>query len=332
MKIFSCFFLCFSVVSLNNISADGGLVPSPSHYVYEGDQIGIVKWSNSTEELILRVEFHGDVNDFAWIVPLPAEPAVDSVSTDIFYQLRDYSRPLYKRRGSGCNDDYIFGWGRYEDDEGEFNDGVEEVGSGTVGVLEYLILLADDPSALADYLTEHGYEYPSGATSIFNYYISKDWKYFFCSRVDTSLVNGSNGYYYGYLGIKFTFTTSMPVYPLKITSLSYEEGDVTLYSFLPYKATFTDAKLKFAKKITDVGEISEYFPAIAEFIDEGCFLTKLARHFSKDELDDISIEQASDNEEYREVIFYSGIPLDTLFFAFIIPVYLVRRRKRRKNG
>jgi len=302
----------------SNLFGDGGIFPPPGYYIRENSQVAILKYDNGKEDLILDVKISGNARDFAWVIPVPGLPSIDSVDARLFYKLQDYTRPIYKQRGWGCSESPLGIWGGLgKEDRGEPTD-VREVGAGVIGKFAYKILEAHSPSALYDYLTEHGYEYVDEATSILEYYIDKDWNYFVVARADTSATH-----YYSEIGVKLSFDCTSPVYPMKITSLSGDDLDLILYVIAGHRMTFEGAILKFAGPISPTS-----LEGYSDILDKAYFLTKLTKGFSKDELADIVLERAPNDNAYREVIFYS-YSADPLIFAALVAFIIFKRRQRR---
>lgn len=304
--------------------ADGGFIPPPDWEIWGSNQVATLMHSASFEELSVIVRFEGNTSDFAWIIPVPSEPAVDSVSLEVFNELAYLSAPVRRERGMQC------GCGGRAYDRSQ--DGVEVVGEGTVGFLEYVILHATDPGVLRDSLESWGYEYPEQAESLFRYYIEKDWEYFVAARVDSSEVEGWSGHYYGYLQpVKLTFQSPEPVYPMKMSSISSREADVILYVVAEHRMTFDGATLRYADRITDeeLDLIGDQYPHLVQLFQGPRFLTKLERRFDEEEMEDITLKRAPDDQEYREITF-SGIVGDGLVFAsllFLFALWSTRRRK-----
>jgi hypothetical protein len=309
-----------SLLICGNLFGDGWITPPPGYFIKENSQVAILKYDNGNEDLIIDVEISGDATDFAWVIPLPGLPSIDSVDAYLFYKLQSYTRPIYKQRGWGCSESALDIWGNYEG-EGNKDEptGVSEVGSGVIGKFAYTILEAQSSSALYDYLTEHGYEYPDEATSVLEYYINKDWNYFVVARADTS-----STHYYSEIGVKLSFACTSPVYPMKITSLSGDDLDLILYVISDQKMRFEGATLKFAGPISSTS--LEGYPDI---LDKSYFLTKFKKEFTKEELDDVELETASNDKEFREVIFYS-YSADPLIFAALVAFIVFKRKKRRR--
>ncbi len=307
--------------------ADGGIFypPSPEIELWERNQLAILKHSGDTEELSIVVRLEGNTNDFAWIIPVPSQPSVESESHEVFDELAYLSRPIYRDRGMDCACNRAPGWGPGGYDEGGQagegpEDGVDIVGEGTVGFLHYLILRATDPQVLRDSLEAWGYEYPEEAESLFGYYVEKGWEYFVASRVDTSASSRSARYYYGYLQpIKLCFQSPEPVYPLKISSLSSQESEVILYVVAEHRMTFDRSTVRYADKITseELDFMREHYPHLEGLFERSRFITKLERWFDRVEMEDITLEEADDDLEHREIIF-TGIPGEGMVFASIL--------------
>lgn len=341
-------FLLFVLVP-STILADGGLfpgippIPPPEIEIWEPNQLAILKHSEGFEELSIVVKFEGNVNDFAWVIPAPSQPSVDDVSHEVFDELAYLSRPIYRDRGAGCGCEdgggwlYPFGGREGSSDYEERVDEVEIVGEGTVGLLHYLILHATNAGVLQDSLESWGYHYPEEAESLFDYYIAKEWEYFVTARVDTSGIGGNSGHYYGNLQpIKLSFESDEPVYPMKISSLSSQGTELILYVVTDHRMTFEKSTIRFANKLTEeeLDGIGEQYPHLSEVFDEPCFLTKLERYLTPSQMEDITPEQAEDDQEYREIIF-TGVPGDGLIFAplfLIFALWSIRKRRVNRSG
>ena len=101
--------------------------------------------------------------------------------------------------------------------------------------------------------------------------------------------------------------------------------------------TFPGARVEYANDIDDreLDEILERYPAFGGLIGQTRYLTKLRRTFSIMEMDsDVEITAASDNEEFRKVIYYSVSPaMDFIPLGVVAVIFLAFRgfmqRKRR---
>ncbi len=299
------------------IFADGWFDPPPDYYIEQQAQVAIIKHTAGKEELIIDVKFQGNSKDFAWVIPLPALPSVDSVPVQLFYNLQDFSRPLYQQRGSGCSG--ILGGNPLEDGKGGDNE-TREVGQGVIAGFAYTILEVQTLDGLSLYLTDNGYGYPGSAPSVLNSYLAKDWHYFLVAETDTATIPLS-----GEVAIRLAFAAGQPVYPMKITSLSSDSADLILYLLTEHRMRAEGATLKFAGWVSP-----QDFRESSPVIDRTYFLTKLYRRFTTD-MEDISFTQASDDTEYREIIFYadSGKGWGDLSLFAAVGIILFARRRRR---
>ena len=50
--------------------------------LYEPSQKAVIYHKNGREKLILQVKYEGPAEDFAWIVPLPAQPQVEAIPVE----------------------------------------------------------------------------------------------------------------------------------------------------------------------------------------------------------------------------------------------------------
>jgi hypothetical protein len=301
-----------------SLLADGWFDPSPDYYIEQQAQVAIVKHVAGKEELIIDVKFYGNSKDFAWVIPTPALPAVDSVPVQLFYDLQDFCRPIYKQRGSGCSG-ILGGYPTGENGKGDSE--TREVGQGVIGGFAYKIIEAQSVDGLSQYLTDNGYAYPNEAPPVLNSYLNKDWHYFLVARTDTATMTVT-----GEVGVRITFASAAPVYPMKITSLSSDSTDVILYVVTEHRMHAPGAALKFAGWI-GAADLNNVSPVI----DRTYFLTKLYRRFTKD-MEDITLTRAPDDQEYREIIFYAysdkGWGDLSLFAAVGIVLFLKRRWRK----
>ncbi len=76
--------------------ADGGFFP-PQHPMEEPEQMALLSWQDGQETMLLQVSFAGQDPDFAWLVPLPAEPQVEEGPFGVFSDLQTLTARLELR-------------------------------------------------------------------------------------------------------------------------------------------------------------------------------------------------------------------------------------------
>lgn len=128
--------------------ADGGMVAPPDVAIEEFGQVAIIRHQDGMEQLAVASSFRSEATDFAWILPLPSEPVVDSFNLTFLSELQNYCRPFYRSgSGFGCAGDAVYELGRNSDSLG-----VEELGQGVIGPYAYQVLRTAVPETLAAYL------------------------------------------------------------------------------------------------------------------------------------------------------------------------------------
>jgi len=79
----------FISLPLFQIKADGGMIPYQwdNKDIYEPSQTSLIVYENGKEDLYLQVNYEGEINQFAWIIPTPSFPEVSKAPKDIFKEL-----------------------------------------------------------------------------------------------------------------------------------------------------------------------------------------------------------------------------------------------------
>lgn len=315
----------------STLMGDGGIFPPIPHEIYETGQTAIVSFRDSIETMIILAEVTGPETEFMWVCPCPSNPTIDSSDADVFYDLAKYSAPRIIQRGweGCCRNGYYPGYGDYSyGGRGEYN-GVDPISNGSIGFFNYEILYATIAESLSAYLSNHGYYVPNGSEQIFQFYINKNWNFFVVAEVDTE---NANWYEYGtnIQPLKITFSIDSPIYPLRISRIGSTDSEIVIYCIDENKKTFGGAEIRFAKRITE--EIMDDFSAseLHELLWEGCFLTKCYISLPVESMDDLTIINAPDNNEFHEVKFYSSIPGNAVIFVCCFGLFLFFKKKSAK--
>jgi len=294
------------------------MVAPPGAAIEEFGQVATIRFQDGMEQLAVASSYRSEATDFAWILPLPAEPVVDSFSLALLDELQYYCRPLYRSgSGIGCAGDAVSELGRNSDSLG-----VEQLGQGVIGPYDYQVLKAAEPETLAGYLRNHGYELPSTAASVFGHYTDKNWQYFVVGRLRDSAEYASDRS----VGIRLTFAADSAVYPLYISRLSSGYSGVALYVVADHRQMFPGATLLFSGHVD-----SGTFPNFSGFVDRPSHLTKLLKYYDPAAMEDITLRRAPDDREFRVIERGYGYvygALGGLIPLFGIVVFARRRRSR----
>ena len=220
MTLFVLIMLLSTSVSVP-VYADGGFFKSREYMneeLYETGQKAIIVYRDNTETMLLQVKYEGNVSDFAWVVPVPGYPKVDTASVELFEDLAWITAPRASSGKSiGCGG--VFGTSKTLVDVWE---------EGDIGIYHYAVLSADDSAALVNWLNDNGYAFPENGSGVIGEYINKGW-YFVAAKIRAGAQGVGNE---GLIEpLQLSFESEKIVYPLKISSLSSAETKVILYVF-----------------------------------------------------------------------------------------------------
>jgi len=265
----------FCVFSIS--SADGGLFVPLYRDIYEPNQLAMIIFDDMVEKIIFQIDYEGDAEDFAWVVPVPGYPKLFSVEDDIFYELHKLTQPP-PPSSFGC------GWGAGPLLPGLEDEGVHVWEENQVGIYYTTTLSATDPNSLVGWLNDNGYAFPIGGQEILDYYVQKQW-FFVAMKIQSDEIVNNSEYYTGAIqpiGIMF-FSDEM-IYPLKISTLSAPSWgtEVLIYAFSDERVTFPGATEEY-NAIINPDQLKEY-PILQGLIDETFVLTKLRKTFSAEEM------------------------------------------------
>jgi len=261
--------------------ADGGLFPYGLYKdIYEPNQLAMIVFDDMVEKIIFQVDYEGDTEDFAWVIPVPGYPELFSVEDEIFYELHELTKPT-PPSSFGC------GWGAGVPTPGlEEGEGVQVWEENQVGIYYTTTLSASDPNSLVDWLNDNGYAFPAEGQEILDYYVQKNWFFVAMKIQSDEIVNNSENYFGAVQPIGIMFFSDEMVYPLKISSLSTPSWgtEVLIYAFSDERVTFPGATEEYNAIIT-LDQLKKY-PILQGLIDEAFVLTKLRKNFSAEEMDD----------------------------------------------
>jgi hypothetical protein len=308
--------------------ADGGFFP-PQHPMEEPDQMALLSWQDGQETMLLQVSFAGQDPDFAWLVPLPAEPQVEEGPFGVFSDLQALTARLELRdeiwlsRDSGLEEK-----GVQLSAPTEAGTGVSVLQWKQVGLLETTVLTARKGWELEFWLTDHGYTVPPGAATLFDGYLQKGWV-FLAMRVNVRPLLMEEGSPVEGLVQPLLLHFSSPewVYPLRISALNGSPSQITLYLAGEHKAMVDGFGLDWANSLDtrDGG-----YPSLVSFwrmhLTSLPYLTRLgATMFPEQMTADLVIRQAASDEPFRRVVTYtshwSALYLEAMASRFVLRAY-----------
>lgn len=258
--------------------ADGCLFTQLYRDIDEPNQLAMIVFDDMVEKIIFQIDYEGDAEDFAWVIPVPGYPKLFSVEDEIFYELYQLTK-ITPPSNFGCGSGYLPG------SEGE-DGGVHIWEENQVGIYQTATLSATDPNSLVGWLNDNGYAFPSNGQEILDYYVQKNW-FFVAMKIQAKEIVNNSEYYSGAIQpIGIMFFSDEIVYPLKISSLSVPSWgtEVLVYTFSDERVTFPGAIEEYNAIITP-NQLKGY-SILSGLIDETFILTKLRKTFTSEEMGD----------------------------------------------
>lgn len=228
-KFISILILTFLLLPQSVTLADGMLVPLTTILgqfdLYETSQTALIVYEKGKENLYIKINYEGEADDFAWIIPTPNLPEPVEAVDDIFDELYEISKPEIKYEGNRGLFDGM-SWGSLG------NEGVEVHSQGVVGVYDFAVLSATGGNSLLSWLETNDYNIPQEARELIDWYLEKDW-YFTVIKINKKefyervYKDKKDNRYYSYFDIKehmhpikLSFLSDSIVYPIKISQYS----------------------------------------------------------------------------------------------------------------
>lgn len=315
--------------------ADGCLLGSVHADVYEPAQRALIVHDPDAarEDLYIQGDYEGTTDTFAWIVPVPALPSIETANPALFRECADLTRTLVEERdGFGCyHSDTKYG-------APQLDNGVDVYAHDRVGIYDTMVLGASEASVLADSLDSWSYLHVRNRETVLatlQFYIDKEW-YFVAMRTDPSRLDDPDreGPRYGGMDpIRLSFSSARTVYPMRISAVSASPwSSLLLYVAAPHRMEFPGARAEYANRVTsrELEAIRSKYPAVGAALGGPCFLTKLRRGFAPTDMtDDLTLEQAPSDAEFRRIQ-YGSVPMAELLFVAM--GLGMRRIARRRNG
>jgi hypothetical protein len=239
---------------------DGKVFPAIDHKALIPDQQAIIHFKDGRQTLVIETRFEGTGTEFAWIVPVPANPQIRAASTGVMPTVRAMMRPeLERMRGAKL----LFGilavstlvtilmlvtqgsvgarvtlgllmWavvvgavlfpglGRPRGPGGE---GVVVLDRRIVGSYETATLSARTPDELLSWLKENGYRADAESAPAIADYIGRGWV-FVVSRLRLDSASGEPLTPHP---LAMTFDSPRAVYPVRLTGTGSRELKLELF-------------------------------------------------------------------------------------------------------
>jgi MYXO-CTERM domain-containing protein len=170
-------------------------------------------------EVHVRIEYEGEAERFAWIVPIQAVPEVRVGSELLFTQLAAATAPRWiHQRSEECPEPSSGGFFIPEDDFAAASepDEPEIVFSETVGAFEVVVLQGGSAAELVEFLADNGYAQDPAATPIVQEYLDEG---FLFAAVKLSAGASADAIH----PLVFRFPGDEPCVPIRLTRIAAEQ-------------------------------------------------------------------------------------------------------------
>jgi len=236
--------------------------------INEPTQKAIIAYNAGHEDLILQVKYGGPVEEFGWLVPVPALPTVKEGSMECFYELSKYTQELWEPRmthGRGMEKLSAAGLGV------EKPEAVKVIEIKTVGAYEVAVLSATDADALKNWLKANQFSIPQDKADVIESYVKKGW-YFVTARINLGKTTG------------FIFISGPP--KTRVSAKSSLEEKLSSGELRPLHLSFASDRCVFPLKISSVNgrpsEVQVYVLSPEPLLEKGMFEKQLPEIYSKD--------------------------------------------------
>ncbi len=181
---------------------------------------------SAVEEMILKIQVEGEVDAFAWVVPMPKPPEVFREDPKIFAELHDYvshrlaTQSKARARGPGAK-----ALGSEQDGK------VEVISRKIVGSYDVAIVRENAAGALNGWLEENGYQPVKDADDVLSFYRRKGYVYA-CLKVSQTALSQEKHVELHPLRFRFETGGRDGIYfPMRLTGLQEARFDVNLHVF-----------------------------------------------------------------------------------------------------
>ncbi len=297
--------LVFSVASPAWACGCGAYVPDhPGASV--ADERALIAWDGATENILMSLSVAGSSDKAAWVMPVPSVARITLGDPEVFEELGRLTAPRVEYRDSWWPSFPWLIWaGAAPDTAGAPGGAVDVRGRQRLGPFDVTRLAADDPTALATWLTDNGFPHPEGLDQNLAPYVADGWEV-----VAIQLVPAQDGApLTGDLQpLRLSFASDSVIYPMRLSRSATNPQNVDLYVLAQHRMDPTavpvaDEKpsLEFAGPLRN----ADISPTLAEYVGDAAFLTRWKNTiFDTVSIDgDYVFEQAPSDSAYQQVIY-----------------------------
>jgi len=189
---------------VSRLAGDG----RPGRPVFNSDQTVIIVWDENKKQqhFIRRASFHGGGPDFGFIIPSPGRPDLQEAEEKAFRILESVTAPQAHYSNPST-------WGSKEFSQTARGPSVRVIEEKHVAHFDAVVLEADSPDALSQWLKEHAYNYSPAVEEWSRPYIDKKW--FFTALKISPDQTSPRATTVEAKALRMSFQTDQPLFPYR---------------------------------------------------------------------------------------------------------------------
>jgi hypothetical protein len=317
--------------------------PDTSSRIQIVDEEAIIIWdpTTKTEHFIRRAQFQSDAKAFGFLVPTPTPPKMTEVDAEIFAILADRTAPQIDYRterpwklGSWLLEGCMLSKGADKMSAGApLDTGVRVLSTTNVAGFEATALQADDPKALANWLSTHGFVMTPAIEQWLGWYVQNKW------TMTAFVVAGSAASHeVTTRAIDMTFQTDTPFYPYREpgggSELSSAPGrSLRVYFAAPQRYTATLAGTSWSAKVPHA-RLFDGVPGITALLGPSRYITVFVDEQSpRQGIDELYFAPSAAGDIVQPPFVVTSsepriIPVDMILIVGIFGIWIVSRFRR----
>jgi hypothetical protein len=269
-------------------------------------ETALVEVAGGTQAITLNIATETEATEAAFIMPVPARAEFTLADGALFTELDEISAPRVEYREVERDGDGAGGAPSGSD--------VTVTDHVAVGPYDVAQLTGVDSGAVAGWLTTNGFELPPALAGALTPYLAEGWLV-----VAVRLTPEGSGTFDGGLPpMRFTFPTTEPVYPMRLSATARYSQPLRLYVLADHRMDISNpAPEGIDPELTFAGWVEPdpaAYPVVAGLVTERRFLTRYDASFLPEYLtDDIHLTRASADDAYRAVVVETRYVSGSLF-------------------
>jgi hypothetical protein len=251
----------------------GAYVPdNPSSSV--ADERALIAWDGTTEDILMSLSVTGSSDRAAWVMPVPAPARISLGDTEVFSELAQLTAPRIEYRDSWWPTIPWLVWaGSASDTAGAPAGAVNVLGRQRLGPFDVTRLAANDPTALANWLSDNGFPHPDGLDENLAPYVADGWEIVAVQLVPAEAGGALSG---ALQPLRLTFASDTVVYPMRLSRSARTSQYIDLYVLADHRMDPSAVPVADeAPTLEFAGRIDRSVsPALADYVGDGAFLTR----------------------------------------------------------